>query len=177
MRNTIPTIIALLVIGCNDKPQSNPMPVPVPVPVPTVASAEPIPSAIPASPKSTLPTAELKVSSIANTMAFDVKSLTVKAGQPVHLVFTNHSTMATLPHNWVLVNRGTEASVAAHGLTMGEPAGYIDVRDKNVLAFTPLAKQGETVEVSFTAPETGTYAFICSVPGHYMVMHGDFLVQ
>ena len=53
--------------------------------------------------------------------------------------------MSTLPHNWVLVKPGTEASVAAAGLKLGEAAGYIDVRDHDMLAHTPLAKPGETV--------------------------------
>jgi azurin len=90
----------------------------------------------------------------------------------VHLVLKNNATMATLPHNWALVKSGTEASVAAAGLKLGDKAGYIDVSDHDMLVHTPLAKPGESSDVTFTAPEPGKYPYICTVPGHYMMMKG-----
>jgi len=109
-------------------------------------------------------------------MIYDKTALTVPAGAEVHLVLKNNATMTTLPHNWALVKPGTEASVAAAGLKLGEPAGYFDVRDKDTLAHTPMAKPGESTEVTFTAPEAGTYPYICTVPGHYMLMKGVLTV-
>jgi azurin len=120
---------------------------------------------------------ELALATVANTMAFDKTKLSVPAGAEVHLTIKNNATMATLPHNWVLVKPGAEASVAANGLKLGEPAGYFDVRDKNALAHTPMAKPGETTEVTFTAPtEPGDYPYICTYPGHYMMMKGVLTV-
>jgi azurin len=119
---------------------------------------------------------ELQIASVANTMAFDKTALSVPTGAEVHLVFKNASTMATLPHNWALVNPGTEASVAAAGLKYGDKAGYIDVFNHDMLVHTPLAKQGETSEVTFIAPAAGTYPYICTVPGHYMLMKGVLTV-
>jgi len=110
-------------------------------------------------------------------MIYDKTALTVPAGAEVHLVLKNNATMTTLPHNWALVKPGTEASVAAAGLKLGEPAGYFDVRDKDALAHTPMAKPGESTEVTFTAPEAGTYPYICTVPGHYMLMKGVLTVS
>jgi azurin len=88
----------------------------------------------------------------------------------------NNATMSTLPHNWVLVKPGTEASVAAAGLKLGDQAGYLDVTNKNALVHTPMAKPGESSEVTFTAPDPGTYPYICTVPGHYMMMKGVLTV-
>ena len=120
---------------------------------------------------------ELSIASVANTMTYDKTALTVPAGAEVHLTLKNNATMSTLPHNWVLLTKsGTEASVAAAGLKMGEPAGYIDVRDKDILAFTPQAKPGGTSEVTFTAPAAGTYPYICTTPGHYLMMKGVLTV-
>jgi azurin len=138
-----------------------PTPAPAPVPEPVVKPAQHV---------------EIELSTVANTMTFDKKELTVPAGAEVHLVLKNHATMATLPHNWVLVKTGTEASVAAAGLKLGDQAGYIDMRDKDMLAHTPLSKPGENTEVTFTAPEPGTYPYICTVPGHYMLMKGVLTV-
>jgi len=120
---------------------------------------------------------ELQIASVANTMTYDKGALTVPAGAEVHLVFKNNATMSVLPHNWMLVKPGTEASVAAAGLKLGEQAGYFDVTDKDILAHTPLTKPGESSEVTFTAPlEPGKYPYICTVPGHYLMMNGTLTV-
>jgi len=118
---------------------------------------------------------ELQIASLANTMTFDKTALTVPAGAEVHLVLKNNATVATLPHNWVLVKPGTEAAVALRGVKLDQ-AGYVDVSDHNVLAHTTQAKPGGTEEVTFTAPEAGTYPYICTTPGHYMSMKGVLTV-
>jgi azurin len=119
---------------------------------------------------------EIKIASVANTMTYDVTALKAKAGEKLRIVFHNNSTDALLPHNWALVRPGTEAAVAAAGLSKGAAAGYIEP-GPSVLAVTPLAARGETVEVTFTAPAAGTYPYICTVPGHYMMMKGTFVVS
>jgi azurin len=144
-------------------PATTAPPVAPPPPPPATASAAPAPKV------------EIELSSVANTMAFDKTKLTVPTGATVHLVLKNHSTMSTLPHNWVLVAPGTEAKVAAQGLAEAPDAGYV-IPGANVLAYTPLAAPGATTEVTFTAPAAGTYPFICTVPGHYMMMKGTLTV-
>ncbi len=148
--------------------------------IPTAAaqtpSAAPEPAAPPPAPVKPVQHVEIQIASLANTMTYDKKELTVPAGAEVHLTFKNNATSSVLAHNWVLVNTGTEASVAAAGLKLGEAAGYLDVRDKDVLANTPLAKPGETTEVTFTAPDAGKYPYICTFPGHYMMMKGVLTV-
>jgi azurin len=140
------------------------------------AATTPPPEPKPAEPPKPVQHVELQIASRANTMMFDKTALTVPTGAEVHLVFKNNATMTTLPHNWVLVKPGTEASVAAAGLKLGEQAGYFDVRVKDALVHTPMAKPGESTEVTFTAPEPGTYPYICTVPGHYMLMKGVLTV-
>jgi azurin len=137
---------------------------PAPEPVAPVPSAKPVQHV------------EIQIASVANTMGFDKKELTVPAGAEVHLTFKNNATSSVLGHNWVLVSPGTEASVAAAGLKLGETAGYLDVRDHDVLANTSLAKPGETTDVTFTAPDAGKYPYICTFPGHYMMMKGVLTV-
>lgn len=143
--------------------QAAPTATPAPTPEPTVAP-KPVQHV------------ELLIASVANTMTFDKTALTVPAGAEVHLVLKNNATMSTLPHNWVLVKPGTEASVAAAGLKFDQ-AGYVDVRDHDMLVHTAQAKPGETTEVTFTAPEdAGKYPYICTTPGHYMMMKGVLTV-
>jgi azurin len=118
---------------------------------------------------------EIQIASIADTMTFDKTKLTVPAGATVHLVLKNNSKLDILPHNWVLVKTGTEAAVAAAGLEKGLDAGYI-ATGSDVLAYTPLALKLQTTEVTFTAPAAGTYPYICTVPGHYVMMKGVLTV-
>lgn len=162
--------------GKNENHQEGTTMAPAPSTPPSVTAPAPPPTPTPPASAVPAPHVEIQLASVANTMAFDKTKLSVPTGAEVHLTLKNNATMATLPHNWVLVKPGTEASVAASGLKMGEPAGYIDVRDKNMLVHTPLAKPGETVEVTFTAPEAGSYPYICSFPGHYMMMKGVLTV-
>ena len=119
---------------------------------------------------------EWKIASKGNLMAFDQTTYTVKTGQRVKVVFQNVSTLKVMSHNWVLVKPGSEAKVAELGLAAGESASYVPPSNENVLASTKLAGPGETVEVTFVAPAPGTYPFICTMPGHYMVMKGTLTV-
>jgi len=159
-------------VGCGKTDKEAPPAATATTPPPT-ASATPSASAAPVKP---VPHVELALQSVANTMAYDKTALTVPTGAEVHLVLKNNSTMATLPHNWVLVKPGTEASVAAGALKYGERAGYINMTDNDMIEHTPLAKPGETTELTFTAPAAGTYPYICTVPGHYMLMKGVLTV-
>jgi azurin len=49
--------------------------------------------------------------------------------------------------------------------------------DDAILAYTPMSKPGEKVEVVFTAPEeTGEYGYVCTFPGHWATMQGTMRV-
>jgi uncharacterized cupredoxin-like copper-binding protein len=60
--------------------------------------------------------------------------------------------------------------MAAHGASA---TGFVPMQHKDrMIAFTPLAAPGQTVEVTFVAPPAGEYPFACLVDGHYNVMLG-----
>jgi azurin len=170
-------LVALaLMSGCDEKVSSGGSAAPSdtpPSPPPTSEAPSPPPSAAPSA--APAPKVEVTIASVANTMAFDKTKLSVPSGSEVHLTLKNNATMSTLPHNWVLVTSGTQAKVAADGLTKGPDAGYI-AEGPSVLAYTPLAPPGGTVDVTFKAPAAGDYPYICTVPGHYMMMKGVLTV-
>ena len=120
--------------------------------------------------------AELTLASVGDTMAFDKTTLTVKAGQKVHLVFKNNATRPDMPHNWVLVKPGTEAAVAAAGIEAGQSQNYVPLTP-DVLAKTPPSTPGGTVDVTFTAPDKGSYPYICTLPGHAQTMKGTLVAE
>jgi azurin len=176
LKGSLLIVAVALTVGCGKDEPKKAAAATIESPAPT-QTTPPAPAPAPEPPKKAVPHVELEIASVANTMTFDKGSLTVPAGAEVHMKFTNHSNMTTLPHNWVLVKPGTEASVAAAGLKLGEPAGYLDMRDKDILANVPMAKQGESSEATFNAPEEpGKYPYICTVPGHYMLMKGVLTV-
>jgi azurin len=117
----------------------------------------------------------VQIGASGTTMKFDVTAITASAGQSIHLVL-NNKPPGQLPHNWVLVRPGTEAKVAAAGLAKGQAAGYLEL-SPDVLAHTDMIMPGKTAEITFSAPaEPGKYPYICTFPGHYMMMKGVLTV-
>ncbi len=156
-----------------DTPTTTKSAAPTPKAAPTPAASAAAKKEAPSS-ATKAPAVELKLASVANQMKYNKTKLTVKTGAKVHLEFHNNSTLAVLPHNWVLVKPGTEAKVAKAELA-NKAQGYV-APNPDIIAHTPLAEKGKTVDVTFTAPAPGTYPYICTVPGHYMVMHGQLVV-
>lgn len=106
-------------------------------------------------------------------LRYDVTRIEAKAGEKLTIRFINESDM---PHNVVVVpNKGTiqTVGVAALNYTKND---YIpeDQMDK-ILAYTSLARPGETVEVTITVPPPGTYPYICTYPGHFTSMRGELI--
>ncbi len=165
-------LTSALIIACNNNENKQQPPAP---PASTVAVTPPPPPSASAAPEAA--PIEVEIASVADTMAFDKTTLTFPANARVHLVFKNNAKSDVLAHNWVLVNEKTEAKVAAAGLAAGVAAGYLPASDDDVLASTPLAQPGKTSEVTFRAPKKpGTYPYICTFPGHYLMMKGVLTV-
>jgi azurin len=167
-------LLCLLAFACEKPAEKKEKPAP-----PPSASTAEAPSATASAPAASASataakTVELEVSAKASTMAFDQTALSVPTGAKVHLTFENKKPGA-LPHNWALVMPGTEAKVAAAGLKAGEAKSYITKTD-DLLAYTELVKPGAKGEVTFTAPAAGKYPYICTYPGHYVMMHGVLTV-
>jgi len=125
-----------------------------------------------------------------NPMMFDQAELTVKPGQKVKLTFDNpiQPNVQGLPHNWVLVKPGKEAVVGNAALAMASdpkamqkhyiPAGADGAVHADILAHTTLAQPGSKAEAEFTAPvEAGDYPYICTFPGHFLLMKGTLHVK
>lgn len=122
---------------------------------------------------------EIVIQPVGDEMRFEQTEFSVEAGQEVTIVFENTATSPAMQHNVVVLTSDDDADVNRVGqeaLAAGEANEYIP-DDDAVLAYTPLAQPGETVRVTFTAPsEPGSYRYICTFPGHYMVMQGTMNV-
>ncbi|MDZ7847525.1 MAG: plastocyanin/azurin family copper-binding protein [Owenweeksia sp.] len=100
------------------------------------------------------------------TMAYEPARLQAPAGAKVTLVLDNTAKSEAMIHNAVIIQAGKQKQVTEAGLAAGPDKDYTPA-SPFIVAATEMAKPGETVEVTFTAPdEPGTYQYICTYPGH-----------
>ncbi len=112
-------------------------------------------------------------------MQFDKKELIATAGDEVKLTFrhTGKIDKKIMGHNFVLLKAGTSIpEFAAKAAAAGESKDWIPEGDQ-VIIHSKMIGGGETTTVTFTAPEAGTYDYICSFPGHSGLMQGRFIVK
>lgn len=115
-------------------------------------------------------------------MKFTVTEITAEPGQKIHVELTTASDYpkAAMAHNFVLLNANVDATKVANISARAVENEYIapSMSDK-IIAYTGLAGGGETVEITFTAPEKpGEYEYICTFPGHYAGgMKGTLIVE
>jgi azurin len=112
-------------------------------------------------------------------LTFSVKSFTVRAGEPIKLTFVNPD---VVPHNWALIRPGTlpEVGDLVNKLVADPDAvsrHYIPKTD-DVLVHTDVVDPQGQFTIQFRAPSRkGRYPFLCTFPGHWMVMNGVMIVQ
>lgn len=112
-------------------------------------------------------------------MKFDVNKIKVKPGQKIKLTLkhTGQLDKRIMGHNVVVLKNGVKLPDFAAQAAASADNDYIPKGTTDVIAYTKMIGGGETTEIEFTAPEAGTYDFICSFPGHYALMRGKFIVQ
>lgn len=107
------------------------------------------------------------------------KELRVKAGEQLSLTFKNPD---VVPHNWMLSKPGTLQAIGnLANLMITDPQGLAKhyVPDsKDVIVYTDMTNPKGEFTIHFTAPkEKGDYPYLCTFPGHWMVMNGVMKVQ
>ena len=118
----------------------------------------------------------IRIATVVERMMYDVKELTVKPGKKVKLTFANVDFM---PHNILLVKPGTADNVGLKAVALGAggfSVGYVP-ESSDILWASKLVENGQSEVIEFTAPTTeGAYPYICSFPGHHLVMRGVLYV-
>ncbi|KLU05617.1 Glucose dehydrogenase, PQQ-dependent [Rhodopirellula islandica] len=112
-------------------------------------------------------------------LTYQTKIIRVKAGEPLAFTLVNPD---VVPHNWALVRPGAlqEVGELANQL-IADPEAFArhyipDTED--VLVATDVVGPGESQTVHFRAPsQPGRYPFLCTFPGHWMVMNGEMIVE
>ena len=109
-------------------------------------------------------------------MSFDMKSMKVSSGTTIKLTIKSTSPDASMPHNWVLVHKGTMELVAMAGLQAGRELGFVP-NSPDVLVHSKLLGPGEEQTLTFSAPPPGVYEYVCTYPGHWSIMNGVLTVE
>ncbi|MCA9177549.1 MAG: hypothetical protein KDB14_23850 [Planctomycetales bacterium] len=112
-------------------------------------------------------------------LTFAQTTLNAAPGEALELVLVNPD---VVPHNWALTAPGslrTVGEMANH--LVADPAAfarhYIPETDL-VLAHTDVVSPGTEFHIYFRAPsKPGRYPYLCTFPGHWMVMNGELVVK
>lgn len=115
-------------------------------------------------------------------MKYSVTTITARPGESVRLRLTTKSVLPRLAmaHNVVVLKVGTDVDKFIADGAPFRVSDFIPPTMKDaVVAKTPFAGAGQTVEVVFTAPAArGRYPFVCTFSGHYQAgMKGTLIVK
>jgi len=113
-------------------------------------------------------------------MKYNLDRIEVKAGQQIKLTLTHIGKMekVVMGHNFVLLQQDADLVDFASKAATSSANDYIpEGAEDKVIVHTRMIGGGESVTIEFDAPAVGTYKFICSFPGHYAAMQGDFVVN
>ncbi len=99
-------------------------------------------------------------------------------GQSVTLTLnhTGRGNKMIMGHNFVLLKKDIDVNEYALRAAGARDTEYIPDGGSE-LVYTKMLGGGESDTITFDAPEPGTYIFICSFPGHYQLMMGEFIVS
>ena len=110
-------------------------------------------------------------------MKFDKKIIRVNSNQTVTLTLNHNGRFPAISmgHNFVLIKKDVDVNEYGLRAAGARDSDYIP-EGNNEIAYTKMLGGGESDTITFEAPEPGKYVFICSFPGHYQLMMGEFIV-
>lgn len=111
-----------------------------------------------------------------------LETISAEPGEEIHIRLTTKSQLpaSAMAHNFILLMKSVDAQTFDDAAAKAKSNDFIPTdKTDQIIAHTDLASGGETVEVTFTVPETsGDYPYLCSFPGHFAAgMKGTLEVQ
>ncbi|MDX5346180.1 MAG: plastocyanin/azurin family copper-binding protein [Hymenobacteraceae bacterium] len=129
--------------------------------------------------KEALAVTHIKITASGNTFedfAYSKDTIQIPKGTLVKLTLINESTEPQVFHNLVITENNKYQQAGMAGAKVGAISNYVP-DSAYVIAATPLAKPGQTLQMEFPAPPPGVYDFVCTFPDHYKRMHGKLIVE
>jgi plastocyanin len=116
---------------------------------------------------------------MAEGLRFDPPRLEAQPGELIQLEIENVD-VSHQPHNFLLVKPGQVQEVVKIAMEMGESGpnkGFIPEHPSILASSGKVVDPDGKVKLTFETPkEPGIYGYLCSVPGHGMVMYGALYV-
>ncbi|MEO1514209.1 MAG: plastocyanin/azurin family copper-binding protein [Bacteroidota bacterium] len=111
-------------------------------------------------------------------MKYDKELLIVQAGARVQLTMNNTDAMM---HNLAITLPGQADKVGEAAMKMGldgAAKNYIPDDMPEILCHTKMIQPQESETIYFVAPsKPGRYQYVCTFPGHHIIMRGDLVVR
>jgi len=115
---------------------------------------------------------EVTLGTVPEKMSYDLKTFEVKAGATLKVRFINHDFM---PHNLVFAQPGSANAIGMAAIAFGAEGfakAFIPESDQILMASKLLASKEEQV-MEFKVPtKAGDYDYLCTFPGHHLLMRG-----
>lgn len=118
---------------------------------------------------------EIVIKAIAG-LKYDLTRIKVEPGKRIKLTLKNVDEME---HNLVITKPGAREEVvdASHKLGESGPGQHYVPRSDKVLWSIPIVTPGESASIVFQAPtKEDVYPYVCTFPGHGLVMYGAMYV-
>ncbi|MDG1894975.1 MAG: ThuA domain-containing protein [Fuerstiella sp.] len=125
----------------------------------------------------------VRISCLPERMLYTVNQFAVTTGQPVKIMFTNPD---ATDHNLVIVkpNALAEVGMAANAMARDPKNANSDFipdgKKDLILQASPMigpTRKSQVHVMRFEAPtEAGIYPFVCTFPGHWIIMKGEIVV-
>lgn len=126
-------------------------------------------SSQPGLPASSLPDTVITIRANSSTLEFDPPAIAARQGTRLRLRFVNEG---TLPHNLVITRDEEDIDSLAAAASRAGQDFVPHALEAKLVAWTPLASPGQTVEVTFVVPPPGVYTYVCLMTGHTNSMMG-----
>ena len=118
----------------------------------------------------------IRIATVPEKMMYDVKQVAVKPGKKIKLTFANPDFM---PHNMLLVKPGKANEIGEKAMALGAKGfevGFVPT-SPDIIWASKLLDHGKEQVIEFTAPQTeGAYPYVCTFPGHHLIMRGTLIV-
>ncbi len=123
--------------------------------------------------------ASFVVRAVVEEMRYDTPRLVVQSGKPFEIIFDNPDVM---PHNLVVVQPGARERVGTEAMKL--PPEHVDrsgrawvPESREIIAATKLLENGQSETLRLRPiREEGVYEYVCTFPGHWVVMWGQLIV-
>lgn len=112
-------------------------------------------------------------------LTFSTREIEVQKGEAIALTLANPD---VVPHNWALLKPGKLKIVGEEANKLvADPEAIVRQyvpQTADVICYTDIVDPKSDTTIYFKAPtEPGRYPFLCSFPGHWMVMNGELIIK